>query len=158
MSDPQNPKPWNTSGDKSVSGSTSNTPMGAGRPARPPEPYRPLGITIICMINFVVAGLFLLLIVMALTTGTGDKSIAFLAIVPALMAAGLGIALWQMLPWSRNTALVVYGVYALSAMLNLFKPNVSVTDILSLIVPGAIAAYLLQPSVQAAFDRNVKPQ
>ena len=112
----------------------------------------------IWMINFVVAGLFLLLIVMALTTGTGDKKIAFLAIVPALMAAGLGIALWQMLPWSRNTALVVYGVYALSAMLNLFKPNASVTDILSLIVPGAIAAYLLQPSVQAAFDRNVKPQ
>jgi hypothetical protein len=156
MSDPQNPKPWNVSGDKSVSGSTSNTPVGAGRPDRSPEPYRPLGITIVCMINFVVAGLFLLLIVMSLTTGTGDKSIAFLAIVPALMSAGLGIALWQMLPWARNTALVVYGVYALSAMLNLFRPNVSPTDILSLIVPGAIAAYLLHPSVQAAFDRNVK--
>ncbi len=158
MSDSPKPKPWNVSADNTVSGSTEGAPVRSGLPEQPRPKSRPLGITIICLINFVVAGLLLLLIVTALTAGTGDKSIAVVALLPVLISVGLGIALWQMLPWARNTALVLYGVYALSALVNAFKPNVGPTDILSVIVPAGIAAYLLQPSVQAAFDRNLKPQ
>lgn len=155
MSDPPKQKPWLTSADNTVTGSTSGWPEDPEESLQKPGVVRPLGITVLCIVNFVVAGLLLVVIVLALLGVSGDKNIAFVALLPAVISLGLGFALWQMLPWARNTALVLYGVFALSAFANIFKPDVSFTDVLSIIVPGAIVAYLIQPKVQAAFDRNL---
>lgn len=156
MSDQEKPKPWATGNDKTVSGSTLGGPQNSVVTGQQGAVARPVGVTVICVINFAVAALLVVLIVMSLFGGPGDKSIAIAAILPAIISLGLGFALWQMLPWARNTALVLYGVYALSAIFNAFKPSVSAVDILSIIVPGAIVVYLLQPKVQAAFERNIK--
>src|SRR3982751_5951261 len=104
MSDPPKQKPWLTSADNTVSGSTSGWPTDTDESPQKPSATRPIGITAICIINFVIAGLFLVLIVLALLGTSGDKSIAYVAIFPAIISLGLGFALWQMLPWARNTA------------------------------------------------------
>lgn len=148
MSEPPKQKPWDPRGGTSSSG-------GAGRPN---QPRRPLGITIVCVLNFVVAALFVILVVLALANGSGNYELVLLALLPIVISVGLGIALWQMQPWARNTALVLYGVYALSGVLNLFsRPgSIGVNEILTIAIPAAIVAYLLQPDVRDAFDPNLR--
>ncbi len=137
----------------------ASRPVPASRPrpliVPPPPVQRPLGITILAILNFVLATLFLALIALTLANSAdGSYTLACLAILPVAISTGLGVALWRMLPWARNTAIVLYVVYAFSALLNIFSRPVTISDIAGILIPAVIVAYLLQPSVREAFERN----
>jgi hypothetical protein len=61
-----------------------------------------------------------------------------------------------MMPWARNTAIVLYLVYAASGLLNLFSREITLAGIASVVIPAAIVAYLLQPRVGRAFEQAQK--
>ena len=121
-------------------------------------PQRPLGITMIAVLNFVVACLLLVVVVLSVVNASsGDYSLACVALLPMMIGIGLGISLWRMLPWARNTAILVYAFYALSALVNILSRPITVADIASIVIPAAIVLYLIQPSVRDAFESNARP-
>jgi hypothetical protein len=144
-------KPWLANESGTVSGS-----IGAKAPAsaRPTGARRPVGITVIALFNYVVAALFLVLLVLYFS-GASDRDLAlvWVAILPMVISLGLGFALWRMMPWARHTAIVLYLVYAASALLNLFSREISLAGVAGVLIPAAIVVYLLQPSVGKAFEQ-----
>ena len=114
-----------------------------------------MGITIISILNFVLAALFVVVIVLSLTSvSSRETTLVWVAILPVVISLGLGYALWRMMPWARNTAILLYLVYAASAVLNLFSREITLAGIASIVIPAAIVAYLLLPSVRDAFEQK----
>lgn len=122
---------------------------------------RPDGLTLVAIVHFVEAGLFMLLacflamipfIVGTALRGEPDADVAipivsitmgilvFLFFVYGLANAVVGWGLWQRQPWAR------IGAIALS-VLRLFSVPVGT------IIGGLILWYLFQPEGQAAFER-----
>jgi hypothetical protein len=151
MSEPPKQKPWVVQAREPGSG-----PPSASAPpviSRVDRVRRPLGITVISILNFVLAALFLVVIVLSLTsTSSRDSAVVWVAILPVVISVGLGIALWRMMSWARNTAIVLYLVYAASALLNIISREITFAGIASILIPAAIVLYLLQPSVRDAFE------
>jgi hypothetical protein len=152
MSEQPKQKPWIPTERGTVSGQTAPS---APPPAR--AAGRPLGVTVISILNFVIAALFVVVIVLSLTSATSrETTLVWVAILPVIISLGLGFALWRMMPWARNTAIVLYLVYAASGLLNLFSREITLAGIASVVIPAAIVAYLLQPRVGRAFEQAQK--
>jgi hypothetical protein len=76
---------------------------------------------------------------------------ATIAIVLAVVFAGLGIGLWRLRPWARIAAIVTPGVIVgLMLLANLMQPFLGGMIVL-LVLWAALAVYLLRGDVAAAF-------
>jgi hypothetical protein len=88
--------------------------------------------------------------------GTGAWSMdtatqATIAIVLAVVFAGLGIGLWRLSPWARIAAIVTPGVIVgLMLLANLMQPFLGGMIVL-LVLWAALAVYLLRGDVASAF-------
>lgn len=141
--------------DKPTQGQSDVPKVGPAPIARIYRPVRPLGITVIAIFNFVLSALLIVVIALSVSNAsTGDYSVACIYLLPVVISVGLGIGLWRMLSWARNTAIVLYGVEGLTALLNAFSTPITYTSVLSFLIPIGIIVYLLQPGVKAAFEGN----
>lgn len=141
---------------------------------------RPTGVTVIAILYFLSAGLFILLGIgliaggslagMAASGGGGPEGaaamgmLAGLGVVGAVISIGFallpgitGFGLWKLKNWGRIIALIFAGLGALGQVAQVLMSLVSM-EIITLIVGGCMLAinvwiflYLLKPHVKAAF-------
>lgn len=122
----------------------------------PPAFYdsqRPLGVTVLALLNFLAAGVCTFLAVSALLARTTRPEGIFIGILGAAIYLPIAIGLWALRQWARVMALIVYIGGATTALCANFNNAItgSMLLILAIIVGGAI--YLLQPEVDRAFGQ-----
>ena len=135
---------------------------------------RPVGVTILAVLQFIGAGLCVLLGILvvvgagagflgSMTQGQGGTgglmamvggALSVFFFVVAAIAALLGWGLWSLKNWARIAVIVLSAlgaVLSLLALLN-FSSAIIVGVIIRLAINGVIIWYLLQPNVAAAFQ------
>ena len=135
---------------------------------------RPVGVTILAVLQFIGAGLCVLLGILvvvgagagflgSMTQGQGGTgglmamvggALSVFFFVVAAIGVLLGWGLWNLKNWARITSIVLCGLGALMAVLALlnFSSTIIVGVIIRLAINGVIIWYLLQPNVAAAFQ------
>ncbi|HYF65067.1 MAG TPA: hypothetical protein VD886_19735 [Herpetosiphonaceae bacterium] len=140
-------------------------------PAAPPS-QRPVGVSIIAVLNWIGSGLLIVGAMILLIAGGsvgafnrgafgGLGSVGggfFVAVVLIIfLFAGLGIwigiGLWRMRPWAHITSIVLYGLSILSGLAGLGSRSVNNSNLCSLVLSIIIVVYLLLPNTRAAFRR-----
>lgn len=115
-------------------------------------PRRPIGVTVIAVVNFIGAALFLLVFVSALFQGReGDFS---LYIVPFQIAFTIlvGVGLLQLKPWGRIIALIGYGLNIILDFISLFSAQITPGTFINLVIAAIVIWYLIRPQVAESFQ------
>jgi hypothetical protein len=140
-------------------------------PAAPPS-QRPIGVSIIAVLNWIGGGLLLLAGLFALIAGGSaglfsraglgglgglGGGILVVIMIIVLFFAGLaiwvGIGLWRMQSWAHITAIVLYGLNILSGLAGLGNRAGNGSSLCTLVLAIIIVVYLLLPNTRAAFRR-----
>jgi hypothetical protein len=124
------------------------------------KPYgreRPLGVTLIAIWQFVVAGLAALITIVLMTRvnlglsgGASLFACLYALIIPPFIAIGMG--LWDLRSWARTTFLVFA---VLSLLISIFSSTISGASVLSIVLivlNVAAVIYLFQPGVRSLFE------
>ncbi|MEM8530514.1 MAG: hypothetical protein AAGF95_06715 [Chloroflexota bacterium] len=123
------------------------------RPSTSPH-RRPIGITIITVVNFVLAAaiVFLLFLLNAeLPRGIHWTEMLMVAI-SIVITLGITIGLWCLQEWARMTAIILYSIsLGVGIILFLLDPP---GQPLGLSVPAIIIWYLTRPNVRLYFDKH----
>jgi hypothetical protein len=112
---------------------------------------RPPGVTVLALLNFLSAGVFMFLAANALLARSTRSEEIAIGIIGAAISLPLAIGLWTLRPWARVMALIVYiGGGTITLCVNL---NNAITGsvLLGLAISAAAAIYLLQPEADRAF-------
>jgi len=130
---------------------------------------RPLGVTIIALLNwlraFLIGLLGAVLIVaghlsgrLVAAIGSGDfvqrllstvsKTLGFAALLLAVLWLAAGFGLWTLKAWGRSLTLVLTGLALLFGLLSLLHRPFHIVRV---VVNGAILVYLYTPEVQRLF-------
>ena len=141
---------------------------------------RPVGVTILAILNFIGAAFCLLGgIVMILgggfiatmmsqqsagvsgiLAGLGAAAGVFIIICGGL-AAAVGFGLWKLKGWARVVSIVLYGISAALQLLGLlgslahFNAFAVIWSVFWVAIDALIIWYLLKPEVKAAFQRPI---
>lgn len=132
-------------------------PMESPCPTAPREVHegkkkRPMGVSILAVLNMVGA---VLLILAALGAGSelDDPGIAsaYGAILGlfGVFSLMIAIGLWRLRNWARITAVIMYGISAVISLVELCQGSSS--GFIQLVVAGSIAAYLCRAPARGAF-------
>ncbi|HST05289.1 MAG TPA: hypothetical protein VLQ48_11200 [Chloroflexia bacterium] len=116
---------------------------------------RPTGVAVIAFISFFI-GLLLMIGDAGLyfePSGSGDR--AYWLILPILLAYVISLGAWQMYPWARMTAIVVYSFVSLAALFGAFLTPFTLGTVLAILVPALIVLYLFKKPVREAFERKL---
>jgi hypothetical protein len=136
---------------------------------------RPLGITLLAVLHFVVALLFLVGGLIRLTRGSGSHpaedplvremveeitrqygpGVVFVAVsaIPAGIDALLGWGLWTLRNWARKVVLVLVYIGVVFTLAGLLRQPLRVMHVVYLGLCGLVIWYLSRASVRAAFTR-----
>ena len=126
---------------------------------------RPVGVSIIAVLNWIGGGLLVLLGLIFLFVGSafggfdnifGGAAIVVMLIVLALagLAIWVGVGLWRMRPWAHITAIVLYSLNIASNLIGLLSGGrLTGSNIVGLLIAMAAVGYLLMPTTRAAFRR-----
>jgi uncharacterized membrane protein (DUF2068 family) len=124
------------------------------------RPKRPYGVSIIVVLNFVVAALLVFFVFLA--AGNPDLLQGGLPLVlgvaEAVVAVVVGIGLWRMARWAYVLAIGLYSLLTILALYSAFTSPFTASSLLSVVIPVAIVIYLLLPDVRAAFVAPSNPQ
>lgn len=133
---------------------------------------RPLGVSLVALLNWLRAGLFaiggLVLILvghlsgrLAALIGSGPllervlsavgKTLGFAALLIAVVWLAAGLGLWTLKTWGRSLTLVLTGLWLFFGLFGLLHRPFP-THILRLIVDGVIVVYLVNPDVKKLFS------
>jgi hypothetical protein len=140
-------------------------------PAAPPM-QRPVGVSIIAVLNWIGAGLLLLLGIFALIAGSSaglfsraglgglgglGGGVLVVVMLIVLLFAGLGIwvgiGLWRLQSWAHITQIILTGLNILSGLGNLGSRSNAGSGLCTLVFSIIIVVYLLLPNTRAAFRR-----
>ncbi len=133
---------------------------------------RPLGVSIIAVWQYIVAGLLGLLTLIAFFAGSvladlvsgsgggfnsGAATGIFVAIGIVLLLfvalfIALGIGLWRMKTWAQITTVIIYSLNIITTVLGMLGGgNAQASNIVGLLIAIAIVVYLVLPTTRAAF-------
>ena len=141
---------------------------------------RPVGVTILAILNFIGAGFCLLggigmilgggFIATMLSQGQGAGAAGILAglgaaagvfiIIVGGISAFVGFGLWKLKEWARIVSIVLYGISAALQLLGLlgslahFNAFAVVWSVFWVAVDAFVIWYLLKPEVKAAFQQR----
>jgi uncharacterized membrane protein (DUF2068 family) len=115
---------------------------------------RPLGVSLIAVLNFGAAALMTLAFVGSLSAGSPDGvAPSGVAFVVAVFSTVIGVGLWKLKKWAYWLTVAGYSVNVLASLVSLAAPAGSGGFSVGPIgVAVACIMYLLQPTVRAAFD------
>lgn len=128
---------------------------------------RPVGVSILAILDFIAAGLmalcgatFLIGVggfahtprIAALGTAGGIACL-LLAALPAL----LGWGLWKLQNWARALTMVFALLGILGALFGFLSPDLRLVALLPLLMNGIVAAYLMRDEVRVAFVGGREP-
>jgi len=120
---------------------------------------RPLGISILAVLNILSGIFFLFIWFAALSSGNIQSTppagslIVQLAPLQAVLAFVAGIGLWQLLEWARLLMIGRYIFLIAVTIFSSFSKALTGFDMMQILIGGAMIAYLMQPGVRQAFDR-----
>ena len=126
---------------------------------------RPLGISIIAVLQYIGAGLLGLATLLVIFAGTaftrefgsifGGIAIVVVIIFVALTALliALGRGLWKLQSWAHIVTTILYGINILSDLVAVVNGRFQASDMVSLVIGGIIITYLLLPKTRALFRR-----
>jgi hypothetical protein len=117
-------------------------------------PSRPMGVTVIAVLNFIGAALIALGFVFALFEGGQD--VVALSIVPfqIIFLVLVGMGLLQLKPWGRIIALIGYSLNVLLDFYSLFSGTAAPATYINLVIAAIVIGYLLRPNVAQAFSNS----
>jgi hypothetical protein len=129
-------------------------------------PQRPVGISILAVWQYIVAGLLGLLMLVVVFAGSTFSDpffesegalVAIIGIVLLLFIAlfiASGIGLWRMKSWAHITTIVMYSlIIALNILGLIGGAALQASDFIRIMIEIAIVVYLVLPSTRAAFRR-----
>jgi hypothetical protein len=149
-----------------------------GDPARSD---RPIGITILAVLNFMGVGLYLvalLLSIIALQTTEPQitrtniafddmlrrlheehvsaqiSRLIFISLVGMPHGVAVSIGLWRLRPWGRILAIFLYGASAILLLLANLATPLTGASLIGILVSAGAFIYLIRPEVGAAFEDN----
>jgi hypothetical protein len=137
--------------------------------------YRPVGVTILAILEFIGSGICALLGILvivgagagllgSMTQGQGSGLGSLMAVIGgalsvfcfifAAIGALLGWGLWTLKNWARIILIVLASLGALGSLLALLNLSsaIIVGVVIRLAINGLVIWYLLQPNVAAAFQ------
>ncbi|HEX8228451.1 MAG TPA: hypothetical protein VF826_03955 [Chloroflexia bacterium] len=144
-------------------------------PPIPPFPKeRPTGVTVLAVLNFIGAGLLLVLVAVALLMSGNSQdlgsdflselreqsrasqisAIVVTGMIGAAICLPLAIGLWRLRPWARTMAFVVYAGGAGLTLCANFNEALTISVLVRLAIAAGIVYYLLQPDVSSAFGES----
>jgi hypothetical protein len=149
--------------------------VGYYTPAAPPE-LRPVGVSIIAVLNWIggglsgLGGLFMLIIVIALgnsatstpsgvtapLVGLGITFFVMLMVVLLVLSAlaiWVGIGLWRLRPWAQIIQIILCGLYAVAGLASLSSRSATGGSPCVFLYAVVVVVYLLLPNTRAAFRR-----
>jgi hypothetical protein len=142
---------------------------------------RPLGVTVLAVLNFVGVALSALVLLIALLTprpapeptpASSDPGapfsdmiqriaeeqasaqiwvLAVTSLVEIPLGLVMGIGLWKLRRWGRKLAMFVYGGGAILLLLVSFSQPLTGSTLIAVLTGGTAFIYLLQPQIRAAF-------
>jgi hypothetical protein len=137
-------------------------------PAAPPS-LRPVGVSIIAVLNWIGAGILLLAALFMLivggsfgafsSTSLGSLGAGFFIMIMLIVLAfaGLGIwvgiGLWRLQPWAHITEIILTGLNILTGLAGLGGRSGNSSGLCTLVLSIGIVVYLLLPTTRAAFRR-----
>ncbi|HST06164.1 MAG TPA: hypothetical protein VLQ48_15730 [Chloroflexia bacterium] len=117
-------------------------------------PNRPMGVTVIAVLNFIGAGLLFLLFIFALTKSADAGLSLYLLPFQVAFAIVVGVGLLQLKPWGRIIALVGYGLNVALDVISLFSAEVTTSTFINFVIAAIFVWYLLRPNVAEAFNNS----
>jgi hypothetical protein len=141
---------------------------GAERELVNSPPDRPLGITVIAVLNFLAAAVLIAVFASALigqpeipnpdpfgifrlAYDTQRQMTLCLAPVQIALSLALGIGLWRMKSWAYPLAVGAYGLLALSSIVGRWGVPLTMSSLVSSLIPVGTVAYLLQGHIRDLF-------
>lgn len=124
---------------------------------------RPIGVSIIAVLDYIVAaiiglsavGILLIGGSFADALGSAFGSVAVLIagvfLFFAALLTAIGIGLWRLRTWALITTVILYGITILSNVFTIMNGNSNSSLLVRLVIELVIIGYLLQPKVRAAF-------
>ena len=115
-------------------------------------PRRPIGLTIIAVLNFIGAVLYMVSFVFALFDDVPDNAALYIVPVQAALQVLIGIWLLQLNRWGRILALVLYSLTVVLDISYAFSGLIQPGTFVNLVVAVIVIWYLLRPQVAEAFQ------
>ena len=114
-------------------------------------PSRPVGLTIIAVLNFIGAVLYMVSFVYALFKNVPDNAALYRGPVQAALQVLIGVWLLQLNGWGRILALVLYSLTVVLDISYAFSGDIQPGTFVNLVVAVIVIWYLLRPQVAEAF-------
>jgi hypothetical protein len=114
-------------------------------------PSRPVGLTIIAVLNFIGAVLYMVSFVFALLDNVADGAALYIVPVQAALQVLIGVWLLQLNRWGRILALVLYSLTVVLDISYAFSGDIQPGTFVNLVVAVIVIWYLLRPQVAEAF-------
>ena len=114
-------------------------------------PRRPIGLTIIAVLNFIGAVLYFVSFVFGLFDNVEDGASFYIVPVQAALQILIGVWLLQLNRWGRILALVVYSLTVIVDISTAFFGLIQPGTFVNLVVAAIVIWYLLRPQVAEAF-------
>ena len=123
-------------------------------PAYDAQVDRPRGVTVIAVLNFLAAGLIALGTLLILSAGDSDSTSGTalgVIVVQVIASIAVGIGLLRLQRWAYWTAVVLYALNGLAAVLGFFAA-VNLVSIVQFSLAVVIVSYLTQPKIRGVFE------
>ena len=124
---------------------------GAPPPDASAAPPRPIGLTIIAILNFIGALLYFTSFVFSLFDDVADGPALYIVPVQAALQVLIGVWLLQLNRWGRILALVLYSLTVIVDVSSAFSGDIQPGTFVNLVVAAIVIWYLLRPQVAEAF-------
>jgi uncharacterized membrane protein (DUF2068 family) len=128
--------------------------------------HRPTGITVLAILGFIVAAVWVIAGLTAVFAGGAAMlGPAFarvglaggvVMLVYAAVVAATSYGLWQLQHWARTATIVLLVLNLIGALIELAGNNL-VGGLLTLLVNGFVLWYMFRPEVKAAFTHIAAP-
>lgn len=115
-------------------------------------PHRPMGLTIIAVLNFIGAVLYMVSFVFELFDDAPDTAALYIVPVQAALQVLIGVWLLQLNRWGRILALVLYSLTVVLDISYAFSGLIQPGTFVNLVVAVIVIWYLLRPQVAEAFQ------
>ncbi|MEP6774403.1 MAG: hypothetical protein ABJA50_02310 [Chloroflexota bacterium] len=125
---------------------------GTPQPDANVAPRRPVGLTIIAVLNFIGAVLYFASFLFSLFDDVPDSAALYIVPVQAALQVLIGVWLLQLNRWGRILALVLYTLTVILDVSYAFSGLIQPGTFVNLVVAVIVIWYLLRPQVAEAFQ------
>lgn len=117
---------------------------------------RPIGVTIIVILNFLGIGILSILLLLAWFIPGARQEVhvllQFLLVGVIGVSLVISVGLWRLREWSRQLSVFLYGLSLFIDIISSFATTLTGDDLVSFAISVGIIFYLTRPNVREHFD------